>query len=80
MQPFPCKYITIYVSTERDANKYLENIVSGEVGLDTEYTKRRPTAEEKLIEESLLGAGGSKQAAILRWQIVETNTGKFSVA
>lgn len=56
------------------------NIVSGEVGLDAEYTKRSPTTEEKLIKDALSGAGGSKRAAILGWQIVETKTGKFSIA
>lgn len=80
-QPFPLKYTTIYITTEWQANKCLEHIVAGDVGFDTEFTKRRPTVEEGYIENHLSTGGlGGKRTMMLGWQLVELRSGIFSVA
>ncbi|KAJ7134190.1 ribonuclease H-like domain-containing protein [Mycena epipterygia] len=56
---------------ELKSTEALRNIKHGAIGFDTEFTPRRPTKEERMIEASLPGGGAAKRAAVLRWQIIE---------
>lgn len=71
----------MYIETESEANEHLRQIDEGDVGLDTEFTDRRPTREEHAIY-SVLPGGANRKAAILGWQIVELAkcSGEFPVA
>ncbi|KAJ7511885.1 ribonuclease H-like domain-containing protein [Mycena galericulata] len=80
LEPFPSDFTMFYATTERQANECLEHITGGDVGFDAEFTKRRPTAEESLIDLALTTGPAHKKAAILGWQIVELGSGSFTVA
>ncbi|KAJ7635499.1 ribonuclease H-like domain-containing protein [Mycena polygramma] len=72
LPPFPTDYSVHYVVTERQANDALKDIADGEVGLDTEFTARRPTPEEKYIVDAFPSGGASRRNAMIGWQIVES--------
>ncbi|KAJ7638103.1 ribonuclease H-like domain-containing protein [Mycena rosella] len=81
LQPFPRKHTTIRVETEAHANVVLRIIRDGEIGFDTEFTERRPTREEKMIEERFSKGSALRKTALLGWQIVELGShNKFPVA
>ncbi|KAJ7758171.1 ribonuclease H-like domain-containing protein [Mycena maculata] len=69
----------MYLTTEEAANAAMSHILNGKVGFDTEYTKRRPTDEEALIEETFPNGGASRKSAMLGWQIVELRAGAFTI-
>ncbi|KAJ7697476.1 ribonuclease H-like domain-containing protein [Mycena rosella] len=71
LQQFPHKYILTRVETEAHANVVLGSIQDGDIGFDTEFTDRRSTPEEKLIEDRFGKGTALRKAAILGWQIVE---------
>ncbi|KAJ7925803.1 ribonuclease H-like domain-containing protein [Mycena leptocephala] len=73
LPPFPSDYTVVYITTERQANDELRQIQYGAVGIDTEFTERRPTKEEHTILKSI-PAGTNKRLALLGWQIVELAT------
>ncbi|KAJ7876005.1 hypothetical protein B0H13DRAFT_1893831 [Mycena leptocephala] len=68
LPPFPSDYTVVYIMTERQANDELRQIKNGAVGIDTEFTERRPTKEEYTILKSI-PAGTNKRLALLGWQI-----------
>ncbi|KAJ7795631.1 hypothetical protein B0H13DRAFT_1934863 [Mycena leptocephala] len=68
LPPFPSDYTVVYIMTERQANDELRQIQNGAVGIDTEFTERRPTKEEYTILKSI-PAGTNKKLALLGWQI-----------
>ncbi|KAJ7757328.1 hypothetical protein DFH07DRAFT_772811 [Mycena maculata] len=57
----------------------MSHILNGKIGFDTEYTKRRPTDEEALLEEIFPNGGASRKSAMLGWQIVELRAGAFTI-
>ncbi|KAJ7710929.1 ribonuclease H-like domain-containing protein [Mycena rosella] len=71
LQPFPHKHSTILVESEEHANTVLRTILDGDIGFDTEFTDRRPTKEEKMIEARFPKGSAARKAVILGWQVVE---------
>ncbi|KAJ6548896.1 ribonuclease H-like domain-containing protein [Mycena capillaripes] len=70
LSQFPSTHTVIYITTESQANDALRGITDGKVGIDTEFTDRRPTIEEHTIIHTF-PPGGIRKSALLGWQIVE---------
>ncbi|KAJ7448107.1 ribonuclease H-like domain-containing protein [Mycena latifolia] len=78
---FPYKAMPVRVESETHANEILRGITDGAVGFDTEYTDRRPTAEEQVIETRFPKGTTTRRQALLGWQLVEVSLHKiFPVA
>ncbi|KAJ6520783.1 ribonuclease H-like domain-containing protein [Mycena vulgaris] len=74
------QYVLTRIESEAHANAVLRDVIGGKIGFDTEFTDRRPTPEEKRIEDCI-PKGALRKAAILGWQIVELHaTDVFPVA
>ncbi|KAJ7773146.1 hypothetical protein B0H16DRAFT_1714050 [Mycena metata] len=71
---FPQNFAVHYLVTEGAVNSALSSIVDGIVGFDTEFVKRLPTREEKIIDEAIDLVGGSRKSAVLCWQMIELKT------
>ncbi|KAJ7664480.1 ribonuclease H-like domain-containing protein [Mycena polygramma] len=70
--PYPIElHTTTYLKSEAEVNSALKHIVDGVIGFDTEFTKRRPSQEEEVINQVIGEVGGSKKTGILAWQAVE---------
>ncbi|KAJ7466347.1 ribonuclease H-like domain-containing protein [Mycena latifolia] len=81
LEAFPVKHEIVKVETEAHANEVLKDIRDGEVGFDTEFTDRRPTEEEKMIDDRIPRNTALRKTAILGWQIGELGTKKpFPIA
>ncbi|KAJ7219788.1 ribonuclease H-like domain-containing protein [Mycena rebaudengoi] len=74
LPPFPVEFDCHYITTEQKANEYLQVIVHGVVGLDTEYKQRSPTRTEEAIIKAISVIGGSKKTAIQGLHIAEKLT------
>ncbi|KAJ7495934.1 ribonuclease H-like domain-containing protein [Mycena galericulata] len=72
--PFPQTFTAYYLVTEDAANSALRHIVDGVIGFDTEFVKHSPTAEEKIIDETIAIVGGSRKSAVLAWHMIELRT------
>ncbi|KAJ7749108.1 ribonuclease H-like domain-containing protein [Mycena metata] len=81
LQPYPKTYKVLYITTEIRADEALRGIIDGAVGLDCEFTQRRPTMDEHYIRESFPTGSAARKAAMLGLQIVELKRyGRFPVA
>ncbi|KAJ6449311.1 ribonuclease H-like domain-containing protein [Mycena vitilis] len=60
-----------YFGAKAQADDALRKIQGGAVGFDTEYTKRRPTTEEKFILDAFPAGAAARRYALMGWQIVE---------
>ncbi|KAJ6536051.1 ribonuclease H-like domain-containing protein [Mycena capillaripes] len=80
LTPFPQTHTVYYVTTESQVNAALRQITTGPVGFDTEFTARRPTAEEQYIIDAI-PAGAARKYAITGWQVIELKkNAPFAVA
>ncbi|KAJ7124840.1 ribonuclease H-like domain-containing protein [Mycena crocata] len=64
-------FVVHYLNTEVAVNEALATIVDGVIGFDSEFVKREPTPEEKVINYAFFRPGLSRKTAILGWQVVE---------
>ncbi|KAJ7168841.1 ribonuclease H-like domain-containing protein [Mycena filopes] len=78
-QAFPETYTVTELSTEYQVNNALREIKSGVVGVDTEFTERTPTDNERLVMGYFPYSPGQRKGAITGLQIIELHTG-FDVA
>ncbi|KAJ7183727.1 ribonuclease H-like domain-containing protein [Mycena filopes] len=74
LKPFPKNYTVKYLTTEHQVNSQLRGIVEGAVGFDTEFTERRPTAEEQIIIDYFPHAPGPRKAAMTGLQIAQLHS------
>ncbi|KAJ7040628.1 hypothetical protein C8F04DRAFT_1177965 [Mycena alexandri] len=70
----PPNFTVHYLTTESAVNSALGPIIDGVVGFDTEFVKRLPTREERIIDEVIDLVGGSRKSAVLCWQMIELRT------
>ncbi|KAJ7733298.1 glycoside hydrolase superfamily [Mycena metata] len=81
LQPFPKKHTVTYLTTAVQVNIALQSIQHGQVGFDTEFTERKPTAREQIIIDYFPNAPASRKTAITGLQITELHSAaKFDVA
>ncbi|KAJ7660547.1 hypothetical protein B0H17DRAFT_1212549 [Mycena rosella] len=63
-----------YLTTEMTVDDALTPIVDGVIGFDTEFDKRLPTREEKIIDILFKKVEGSKKAMLLALQVIKQET------
>lgn len=70
-QPFPTKHSVILLDTEQQANNALRKILMGAVGMDTEFSERKPTTTEQIILDYFPHSPGQRKGAMTGLQIAE---------
>ncbi|KAJ7725046.1 hypothetical protein B0H16DRAFT_1736343 [Mycena metata] len=78
LPPFPRDFAVHYLTTESAVNSALEHILDGVVGFDAEFVKRRPSTEERAIDDLFDVVAGSKKSGFLAWQVIEMMQGRVS--
>ncbi|KAJ7681328.1 hypothetical protein B0H17DRAFT_1138483 [Mycena rosella] len=73
-QAYPMTDVIWYLTTEMTVDDALTPIVDGVIGFDTEFDKRLPTREEKIIDILFKKVEGSKKAMLLALQVIKQET------
>lgn len=78
-QPYPMTDEVIQLKTIAEVNDALAPILDGVIGFDMEFSQRKPTKEEIIIDNLFKRVGGNRKSMILAWQVIQQNSTSFCI-
>ncbi|KAJ7131527.1 ribonuclease H-like domain-containing protein [Mycena crocata] len=78
-EEYPIDFNVHYLTSKRDVNRAMKEVVDGAIGFDTEFVPRMASEIDKLFDEIFDIMAGNKKTALVAWQVVEIRRRRFKI-